>query len=52
VNTHFNHPRELTASSKAAVRKLADAGIPVGNQSVLLAGVNDCPRIMKALVQN
>lgn len=51
VNTHFNHPREITASSKAAVRKLADAGIPVGNQSVLLAGVNDCPRIMKALVQ-
>ncbi|WP_316348722.1 lysine 2,3-aminomutase [Desulfuromonas acetoxidans] len=50
VNTHFNHPREMTTSSKEAVRKLADAGIPLGNQSVLLAGVNDCPRIMKALV--
>jgi lysine 2,3-aminomutase len=51
INTHFNHPREITDSSKEAVRKLADAGIPLGNQSVLLAGVNDCPRIMKTLVQ-
>jgi lysine 2,3-aminomutase len=50
VNTHFNHPREITASSKEALRLLADGGIPLGNQSVLLAGVNDCPRIMKALV--
>nr|WP_320114488.1 lysine 2,3-aminomutase [uncultured Desulfuromonas sp.] len=50
INTHFNHPREITTSSKEAVRKLADAGIPLGNQTVLLAGVNDCPRIMKALV--
>jgi lysine 2,3-aminomutase len=50
LNTHFNHPREFTASSKAALAKLADAGIPLGNQSVLLAGVNDCPRIMKVLV--
>jgi len=50
VNTHFNHPRELTKSSQEALAKLADAGIPLGNQSVLLAGVNDCPRIMKALV--
>ncbi|PLX92230.1 MAG: lysine 2,3-aminomutase [Desulfuromonas sp.] len=50
INTHFNHPREMTTSSKEAVRKLADAGIPLGNQTVLLAGVNDCPRIMKALV--
>lgn len=50
VNTHFNHPREITASSKEALAKLADAGIPLGNQSVLLAGVNDCPRIMRALV--
>jgi lysine 2,3-aminomutase len=51
VNTHFNHPVEVTTSSKEALRLLADAGIPLGNQSVLLAGVNDCPRIMKALVQ-
>ena len=50
VNTHFNHPRELTASSKNALRKLADAGIPLGNQTVLLAGVNDCPRIIRSLV--
>ena len=50
INTHFNHPRELTASSRTALAKLADAGIPLGNQSVLLAGVNDCPRIMRVLV--
>ncbi|MBU4034491.1 MAG: lysine 2,3-aminomutase [Proteobacteria bacterium] len=50
VNTHFNHPREITTSSKQALQRLADAGIPLGNQSVLLAGVNDCPRIMKSLV--
>ncbi len=50
INTHFNHPRELTNSSRTALRKLADAGFPLGNQSVLLAGVNDCPRIMKSLV--
>lgn len=51
INTHFNHPREITRASREALRKLADAGIPLGNQSVLLAGVNDCPRIMKVLVQ-
>ncbi|AQQ71549.1 L-lysine 2,3-aminomutase [Limihaloglobus sulfuriphilus] len=51
INTHFNHPREITNSSRAALARMADAGIPLGNQSVLLAGVNDCPRIMKALVQ-
>ncbi len=50
VNTHFNHPRELTTSARHALAKLADGGIPLGNQSVLLAGVNDCPRIMKNLV--
>jgi lysine 2,3-aminomutase len=51
LNTHFNHPRELTPSAKEALRKLADAGIPLGNQTVLLAGVNDCPQIMKKLNQ-
>ncbi len=51
INTHFNHPRELTKSSKNALIKLADAGIPLGNQTVLLSGVNDCPRIMKTLFQ-
>jgi len=50
INTHFNHPLELTQSSREALAKMADAGIPLGNQSVLLAGVNDCPRIMRALV--
>jgi lysine 2,3-aminomutase len=50
INTHFNHPREITSSSKEALAKLADAGFPLGNQSVLLANVNDCPRIMKKLV--
>lgn len=50
VNTHFNHPRELTRSARHALYRLADAGIPLGNQSVLLAGVNDCPRIMKSLL--
>ncbi|MGO8806461.1 MAG: lysine 2,3-aminomutase [Candidatus Bathyarchaeia archaeon] len=51
LNTQFNHPRELTLSSREAVRKLADAGIPLGNQSVLLAGVNDCPQIIRDLNQ-
>ena len=50
LNTHFNHPQELTSSSREALRKLADAGIPLGNQSVLLAGINDCSIIMKKLV--
>jgi len=50
INTHFNHPREITPSSKEALRMLADGGFPLGNQSVLLSGVNDCPRIMKELV--
>jgi lysine 2,3-aminomutase len=49
LNTHFNHPREMTASARAALAKLADAGVVLGNQSVLLAGVNDCPRIIKNL---
>ena len=50
INTHFNHPREITASARDALAKLANAGIPLGNQTVLLAGVNDCPRIMRSLV--
>ncbi|HWI54745.1 MAG TPA: KamA family radical SAM protein, partial [Desulfobacteria bacterium] len=51
LNTHFNHPRELVPESVEACTRLADAGIPVGNQSVLLKGINDCPHIMKELVQ-
>jgi len=50
INTHFNHPREITTSAREALAMLADAGFPLGNQSVLLASVNDCPRIMKNLV--
>jgi lysine 2,3-aminomutase len=50
LNTHFNHPKEMTKTSSAALKKLAMAGIPLGNQSVLLRDVNDCPRIMKTLV--
>jgi lysine 2,3-aminomutase len=50
VNTHFNHPREITAESRAACERLADAGIPVGCQTVLMKGVNDDPEIIKELV--
>ena len=50
LNTHFNHPNEITPESRRACEMLVDAGIPVGNQSVLLKGVNDCPHIMKKLV--
>ena len=50
LNTHFNHPNEFTPESMEALRKLADAGIPLGNQSGLLRGVNDCPHIMRELV--
>ncbi len=50
VNTHFNHPKEITLEAKEACERLADAGIPLGNQSVLLRDVNDCPPIMKKLV--
>ena len=50
LNTHFNHPQEITEDAAEACRKLADAGIPLGNQSVLLRGVNDCKHIMRELV--
>lgn len=49
VNTHFNHPKELTAEAFEACRKLADAGCVLGNQMVLLKGVNDDPAIVKEL---
>ena len=52
LNTHFNHSKEMTPDAIEACRKLADAGIPLGNQSVLLRGVNDCPHIMRDLVHN
>ena len=50
MNLHFNHPNEITPEVSRAVDKLTRAGIPVGNQSVLLAGVNDCVNIQRALV--
>ncbi len=50
VNTHFNTPQEITPESTKACTMLADAGIPLGNQSVLLKGVNDDPLVMKDLV--
>ncbi|MCK4371251.1 MAG: lysine 2,3-aminomutase [Candidatus Lokiarchaeota archaeon] len=50
-NTHFNHPNEITEDSTRACEMLADAGMPLGNQSVLLRGVNDCIHVMKRLVQ-
>ena len=51
INTHFNHPNELTPESTEACARLVDAGIPLGNQSVLLRGVNDCPQVMEELVR-
>ena len=50
VSVHANHPRELTIEVRDALGRLADAGIPLGNQSVLLAGVNDSVETMKELV--
>jgi lysine 2,3-aminomutase len=49
VNTHFNHPRECTAEAFEACRRLADAGCVLGNQMVLLKGVNDDPALVKDL---
>ena len=51
LNTHFNHYDEITIESKEAIDRLANAGIPLGNQSVLLKGVNDSVEVMKTLVQ-
>lgn len=50
INTHFNHPDEITAESAAACALLADAGIPLGNQTVLLKGVNDSVETMRSLM--
>jgi lysine 2,3-aminomutase len=50
MNLHFNHPNEITPEVSRACDRLARAGIPLGNQSVLLAGVNDCVHVMRALV--
>lgn len=50
INVHFNHPNEITPEAAKACAMLADAGIPLGNQSVLLKGINDCVHVMKKLV--
>jgi lysine 2,3-aminomutase len=50
VNTHFNHPAEITNESSQACELLANAGIPLGNQTVLLRGVNDSVETMRALM--
>ena len=50
LSIHSNHPRELSLEVKQALERLADAGIPMGNQSVLLKGVNESPVVMRALV--
>ncbi len=52
INTHFNHPKELTPESCRALAKIVDAGIPMGNQSVLLKGVNNDSEILKELYLN
>jgi lysine 2,3-aminomutase len=49
VMTHFNHPRELTAQAIAACERLVDAGFPVNNQTVLLAGINDDEHVLESL---
>ena len=49
LNTQFNHPKEITAQAQAACGRLAGAGIPLGNQSVLMAGINDDTATMKEL---
>ncbi|HET6370470.1 MAG TPA: KamA family radical SAM protein, partial [Nitrospiria bacterium] len=51
MNLHFNHPDEITPEVAEACGKLADAGIPLGSQTVLLKGVNDDPQVMKRLMQ-
>ncbi|MBG7607227.1 MAG: KamA family radical SAM protein [Verrucomicrobia bacterium] len=49
ISIHSNHPKELTTEVRDGLVRLAEAGIPLGNQSVLLRGVNDSPEIQKAL---
>lgn len=51
VNTHFNHPKEITESARQACLRLTRAGVPLGNQAVLLRGINNNPHVMKKLNQ-
>ena len=50
LNTHFNHINEITPEAAEACNKLSAAGVPLGNQTVLLRGINDCTYVMKELV--
>jgi len=52
INTHFNHPLEVSPESRVACAMLADAGVPLGNQTVLLNGVNDDPAVMAELYRS
>jgi lysine 2,3-aminomutase len=52
MNIHVNHPNEITAELAEATDKLTRAGIPLGNQTVLMAGINDCVHIQRKLVQD
>jgi len=52
VNTHFNHPDEVTEEAKEAVRALLRSGVPVNNQTVLLKGVNNSPEVLEKLFRN
>ncbi|UCH65298.1 MAG: KamA family radical SAM protein [Ignavibacterium sp.] len=51
VNTHFNHPWEITSESSKACEMLSDAGVPVGNQMVIMKDINDDPAVVKELMQ-
>ena len=51
LNTHFNHPKELTPEASEAIDRLLRAGVPVGNQTVLLKGINDTTKTMRELCQ-
>lgn len=51
INTHFNHAKELTPEARAGCERLVDAGIPVGNQTVLLRGINSSVRSLRALMR-
>lgn len=51
INTHFNHPGEFTEESRRACSTIADAGIPLGDQTVLLRGINDSVDVMNALIR-
>ena len=50
INTNFNHPKEITDESKMAIAELVDNGFPIGNQTVLLKGINDNVEVMRELV--